>query len=477
MDKCLPTELIDLIFDKTDILTRCINNRLTAADLKSKGNEIWIEAFRQHWSGDLDLLPQDGFPTALTGLCNVKCRSMYDRLCQYRPDFAGITDSLKVYLQANKRYGYFSITDHRPIILLDDGDEIELGRATPLPSCTKQVYENVLSTPLIHIAMRQCWIKDLEPLIKINHNRLFLLAIKMGHEDLANKMFAEWGIVAIRTIHPEAYLEYLEEIVRNGMLRLLMHLQLLPNGIYSNIRNPQGSVLRKLITTAMEAGQLSILQYIEQQFRGTPDFTRSISPRIHEPFRSESLGCWEWIVDICNNLNIICDTLLVVKSLDEARRVIDKLGNRPIGYAFLEHAARNSNPETFKYLWLHRNPNELDLLPGRLRDDLMTTMRNETDSDTARFKLIASSPVESLTFDAVQFYHRHSGKPDRLIKLFYYAAEHGNLDVVQNLYSTRNIILDDPLFTRAMEEKNFNVNVIKFFGGAKYQHSGITWES
>ncbi|KAJ3279305.1 hypothetical protein HDU76_009551, partial [Blyttiomyces sp. JEL0837] len=196
MDKWLPTELIDLIFENTDILTKYLNNRFNITEVKAKGNDIWSEAFRQDWAGNLHLLPQDGLPTALTGLCNVKSRSMYERLCQHRPDLAGIPDSIKIYLRYNNQYGYFSAYDHRPILLAED-DEIDIVLSTSLPYYRQQVYENVLSTSLIQIAMRQCWFKDLEPLIKINHKRLFLLAIKMGHEDLVMKMIQDWGLVSL----------------------------------------------------------------------------------------------------------------------------------------------------------------------------------------------------------------------------------------------------------------------------------------
>ncbi|KAJ3288161.1 hypothetical protein HDU76_007725, partial [Blyttiomyces sp. JEL0837] len=452
MENRLPAEVIDLVYENTDILTKYLNNRLTNTEIETQGNDIWSEAFRQDWQGDLNLLPQDGFPTALTGLCNVQTRSMYERLCQHRPDLAGISDSFKVYLRADTRYGYFSKSDHRPIVLLDDDDDVEIGLGTPLVNYEKPVYEDVLSKPVIQIAMRQCWIEDLQPLIKMNRNRLFLLALKMRHDELAMKLVKDWGIVVVGNIMVDDFVECMEEIGKCGHLRLLMHLNS-QNVMYWNLSHPGDSVMRRIIKGAMETGQLAILRYIQQEFSGTLHFTNAISVQRtfnYEPFKTHFFDCWEWNVDVCNNRNVVCDTLLVVKTLDEARRVIHKLGHQHVSYRFLLHAALNSNPETFKYLWDHRNPGELDLL------------LNETDGNTAKFKLLNSFPVELLNFEAVRLYHGHNPGPEKVIQLFYAAAERSDLDVVQYLYSTGDIVLEDPLFTLAIQERN--LNVIKLFG-------------
>ncbi|KAJ3278227.1 hypothetical protein HDU76_009976, partial [Blyttiomyces sp. JEL0837] len=95
----------------------------------------------------------------------------------------------------------------------------------------------------------------------------------------------------------------------------------------------------------------------------------------------------------------------------------------------------------------------------------MEAMRAETDSNIAKFKLLGASPIELLNFDAVRFYHSHGPKPERVLELFYAAAERGDLDVVEYLYSTGDIALEDSLFTRAIQEKN--LNVIKLFDGSR----------
>ncbi|KAJ3299451.1 hypothetical protein HDU76_006301, partial [Blyttiomyces sp. JEL0837] len=461
MENWLIPELIDLVYENTDILTSYLNNRLSEEEVKAKGNDIWSEAFHQDWQGDLNLLPQDGFPTAFTGLCNVKTRSMYERLCQHRPDLAGIPDSLRVYLRANKRYGYFSESDHRPIVLLDDDDEIEHRHDTSLSYYKQPVYQNVLSIPLIQIAMRQCWIEDLQPLIKLNPHRLFLLAINMRHEELAIKMIQDWGLVVLEQI-PRTLSEFMdgmEEIGRSGSLRFLKFI-ITQKNTSQNYQNRQCLLFRYIMNGAMEAGRLSVLQYIEREFRETQPFSDAFTQAngdsyIYSCFRTESLDCWEWSVNICIKLGVKCDTLLTVKNVNEARRVVEKLGNQPLTNLFLGHAARNSNPETFKYLWSHRNPLEF----------LILYLRDETNSDTAKFKFLNLSPSDILPLEAVQFYLSHEPSLDKVIEVFYSAAENGRLDVVEYLFSAEHVVLEDRWFIWAINEKN--LNVIKLFGDSK----------
>ncbi|KAJ3281271.1 hypothetical protein HDU76_008962, partial [Blyttiomyces sp. JEL0837] len=125
MDNKLPTELIDIIFtNHADILSQYLNNRLSDEEIKNRATDIWVETFDQDWTGDLQRLPQHGFPTIFNGLGKVKSRSMYKRLCILRPDLAGISDELTVLIHNNPWYGVFNQHDGRPILLLDDKDKI-----------------------------------------------------------------------------------------------------------------------------------------------------------------------------------------------------------------------------------------------------------------------------------------------------------------------------------------------------------------
>ncbi|KAJ3285582.1 hypothetical protein HDU76_008115, partial [Blyttiomyces sp. JEL0837] len=87
MEGRLPTEIINVIFHHCDPLAQLLNNRFSESEIDdAKATSIWNEAFDQDWPGNLDLLPQHGFPSIRNGLGNVKSRSMYDRLCEIRPD-------------------------------------------------------------------------------------------------------------------------------------------------------------------------------------------------------------------------------------------------------------------------------------------------------------------------------------------------------------------------------------------------------
>ncbi|KAJ3330021.1 hypothetical protein HDU76_006644 [Blyttiomyces sp. JEL0837] len=125
MESRFPPEVINMVFNNCDPLTQLINNRLSESQIQSKATDIWNEAFEQDWAGDLKLLPANGFPTVLTGLCKMKSRTMYHRLCRLRPDLAGISDELKVFLHDTYWYGRFSFSpDFRPMVLLDDNDKL-----------------------------------------------------------------------------------------------------------------------------------------------------------------------------------------------------------------------------------------------------------------------------------------------------------------------------------------------------------------
>ncbi|KAJ3328484.1 hypothetical protein HDU76_009884 [Blyttiomyces sp. JEL0837] len=472
MERWLPPELIHLVYEHTDILTKYLNNRLTLTTTEQTTkaeNDIWNEAFHQDWAGDLRLLPQHAFPTALTGLCNnVQTRSMYNRLCKHRPDLAEIVpDAIKIYLHYNNQYGYFSASDHRPILLADDDDQIDIDlSSTSLPYYRKQVYENVLSTPLIHIAMRQCWFQDLKPLINIHPKRLFLLAINMRHEDLAMKMITDWQLVVFDELpRLSDFMNGMEEIGRTGSLRFVKFIMTQKNSL-PTYQGRQYFLYRRIMHGAMESGRLSVLQYIQREFGETTSFSDAFTRTIRDPqnykcFTTKSLHCWEWSVDICIKLGVKCDALVTVKNIDEAQWVVHKLGNQPMRYEFLRHAAQQSNADTFKYLWNHRNHHVYGL-PGIFRIDMATTMAIEMNSDTAKVKLIDHSPFGWLNVDTVGFYRSHQPRRKRILDMFYSAAANGNLDVVEYLYETGDIVLEDPLFTLAIQEKN--LNVIKLFG-------------
>ncbi|KAJ3411270.1 hypothetical protein HDV05_002454 [Chytridiales sp. JEL 0842] len=81
----LPWSIKSRIFKFTDPLTQYLNHPHPSL-CEEVCNSIWVSAFENDWDGDLSWLPQQGFPTVLTGLTKVKSRTMYNKLCELRPD-------------------------------------------------------------------------------------------------------------------------------------------------------------------------------------------------------------------------------------------------------------------------------------------------------------------------------------------------------------------------------------------------------
>ncbi|KAJ3316623.1 hypothetical protein HDU76_001665 [Blyttiomyces sp. JEL0837] len=84
----LPTDTKKKLLQNASLLTRYLNNILTDDEIKFHENEIWNEAFKMNWDGDLALLPADHLPSIRTGLANVTDKEMYYRFCALRPDLA-----------------------------------------------------------------------------------------------------------------------------------------------------------------------------------------------------------------------------------------------------------------------------------------------------------------------------------------------------------------------------------------------------
>ncbi|KAJ3327262.1 hypothetical protein HDU76_012123 [Blyttiomyces sp. JEL0837] len=130
---------------------------LTDVEIDQRATDIWNEATKQDWGGDLILLPQYGLPTSKTGLCNVKSRSFYNRLCNLRPDLAGFSNMLGVIIANNTRYGTINEQFGTAVIYLDDNDEVDLGGENSVYSDCLHEYVPTLQTFLINIPMRNCW--------------------------------------------------------------------------------------------------------------------------------------------------------------------------------------------------------------------------------------------------------------------------------------------------------------------------------
>ncbi|KAJ3333026.1 hypothetical protein HDU76_012110 [Blyttiomyces sp. JEL0837] len=440
MESKLPPEIVDLIFQQSDLWTRFLIGRLSKQVIEANATTLWNDAFDHDWSGDLQLLPQDGFPTVLTGLCKVKSRFMYDRLIKLRPDLAGFTDTLKVFLRANHDYGYFTNT-FRPIILLDDDDEIESRRRKEeLEEFDSGLELQHLSGFLINIAMRRCWMEDLEPWVTKYPLQFFQLAVRMGHYDLVVRMVDAFKTVDITEGRRFSH-KFMEDIAEHGNLDLLQFIldRFFVNGIDDYVLVLLGPV-RKIIKTAMKTGQLSTLQYIQQRFGDYEIFPEMFSDdargQEYELYETEHLDCWEWNLDLCTNLDITSNTTLVIKNLAIAQKVVDKLGEQSIDFEMIS-AALESDTSI-------QSGADLEVMLIKIIDGAMRIISNCWDG--GRFNI-----------DLVQCYYKHNPTSKNLIYILYAAAARRNIEVVEFLHSKGVKKPAEPLFSLAIEEKEFNV--------------------
>ncbi|KAJ3316875.1 hypothetical protein HDU76_001503, partial [Blyttiomyces sp. JEL0837] len=196
-DDRLPTEIKDAIFAETDILTRYLNGLLTEDDIENNATEIYCEAFRQDWDGDLSLLPQDqGFPKMdEDGLLLIRSRSMYQRVCQIQPDLSIDNPKMKqrfdVFCLDHPRYGYFVGRGAEVQFLVDKEDEYILDSLDPNTTLFRDGWSPYINNPiesmkpcLLQIALRNCWIDLLEPWISMNPRNMALMALGLRHLDL-----------------------------------------------------------------------------------------------------------------------------------------------------------------------------------------------------------------------------------------------------------------------------------------------------
>ncbi|KAJ3299452.1 hypothetical protein HDU76_006302 [Blyttiomyces sp. JEL0837] len=387
-----------------------LNNKLNEEEIKSNATDIWNEAFDQDWSGDLQLLPKDGLPSALTGLCKVKSGLMYDRLNNLRPDLAGITDSLKVFIHANHRYGYFTDFDYRPIIVLEDDDKLQTQHMMNKRGPGRKLEH--LSGHLIHIAMRRYVLK----------------------------------IVRIKELTFLDFEMFMEDIGENGNLDLL-----------------------KVINGAMITGQFAVLEYIQHRF-GENDIFVEIFLYLRDfgeksLFTTEHLDCWEWSVDICTNFSLSLVTVLAIKNREVAEKVVTKLGDHSINVEFLSLACQHVNMDTFNYLWTNRKEGVEDLVLGMftIEDPDFQTV-DAMGGNVILFLLIEglidsrvnNEDVGLFDLDMIRYYYEHHPPSRYLQQVMYSAAAHRNFQVVEYLRS-KGVKPRNELFNRAIEAKELDI--------------------
>ncbi|KAJ3323437.1 hypothetical protein HDU76_013631 [Blyttiomyces sp. JEL0837] len=154
----LSPELKDFIFQFTDPLTCQLNNRLSPGKTIFYSIEIWREAFRSDLNGNLHLLPSTRLPSIKNGLLLVKSRSMYEGLSKVMPDLTNF-DLIKHDLASTHILGVDS----------------KLG---------KDLYK-ALTPCAIHIAMRHCWMDEIEKFCKTALGHLNATAQRKALADIA----------------------------------------------------------------------------------------------------------------------------------------------------------------------------------------------------------------------------------------------------------------------------------------------------
>ncbi|KAJ3316236.1 hypothetical protein HDU76_001957 [Blyttiomyces sp. JEL0837] len=195
LDKLSP-ELYSLILNYADTLTRFLNNHIPEHMVGEPDVmvEIWCQAFKMDWQGDLRLLPFGGFPDVRNGLCLVQSKSMYRRVCELRPDL-NRNDILRAYFINDSRRGWvvfgsdsingafsnefdddYSKTDLEGIDMLGD----RLGYSVPLIST---LYKHLINVPL-----RNGWLEELDPVI-VNAPPILLAHFALVHGHL--KLYQE----------------------------------------------------------------------------------------------------------------------------------------------------------------------------------------------------------------------------------------------------------------------------------------------
>ncbi|KAJ3330450.1 hypothetical protein HDU76_005661 [Blyttiomyces sp. JEL0837] len=336
----LPIEIIDQIIHSSDILTRCLQKDLTEDQIEDYATEIWLEAFREDWSGDLSLLPSSGLPTTRTGLCLVHSQSMLQRLRTLHPDLdinrAGqLQDTFRVLIKDNTNYGCFMTKSEAPVVYLNEFDVIKPGGSTVFGYISQAEVIGMISPALINISMRHCFIDDLQPYISDYPISIAAMAIELDHFDLLKYLVDEIKSVDLSTFpvletKPEKRLEPYYAAVKNNNLQMQEFLLCL-------VKHEQ----LDFIKFAYEIGMFSEIEFR----RLVPNSAPLVS----------NLDIWEWLLDtIYGNRFGLCRVIPIANDIRSARRIISKLGD--IKNSILSANARmGCSIDAFRELWYHRD--------------------------------------------------------------------------------------------------------------------------
>ncbi|KAJ3331733.1 hypothetical protein HDU76_002348 [Blyttiomyces sp. JEL0837] len=408
----IPSEIINIILNLSDIVTQYLNHHLTEIEFQQHATQIWHLAFREDWPGDLTLLPSLGFPTASSGLCLVHSKSMLSRLRFLRPDLdvetpGLVQDTFQVMIKDSTNFGWFTV--NRPaVVALDLNDVVEPGGK---PAFTQSHHEPVfkaLSSALIHISMRHCWFDELDSYINQNPISLAKLAINNDHLDFLKYLVdptRTFPIPAGPVHHTNVQLsrdvsesEPYFAAARNNNLDIFIYLHEEGCPVGNDMAKRSGMIVRELCYRVVTDDRGIVMD----------------------------LDLWEWLLDtFCKYLFDICEWAPIAVNMDSAKRIVTKLG--AVNFTILTMNAYKASMEVFSYLWQHRpQPGAPRFHRGIHHFDL--------DAEVAIWKLTDLTNVRNLRFCSAETYrraHKDNIVPNCHQTWIWEAVKADNLDLLQ----------------------------------------------
>ncbi|KAJ3330448.1 hypothetical protein HDU76_005659 [Blyttiomyces sp. JEL0837] len=355
----LPSEIVNQIIHSSDILTRCLHNNLTQDQIEDKATEIWLEAFRQDWSGDLSLLPTSGFPTTRTGLCIAHSKTMLQRLRTLRPDLdintpGELQDTFRVLIKDNTHYGFIINGSEAPVVDLDECDPIKPGGSSIYKYIHQLVAINMMSSAIINISMRHCFIDDLQPYISHYPISIAAMTIELDHFNLLRYLVEEIKSVDLSTFPvlesgPERRLEPYYAAAKNNNFQMFryLHEKKCP---YRSQQTDQ------LLRCLVKHDQLGFIEFAFNVGLFTENEFKRLVPKDSRPApQVTNLDIWKWVLDnIYSDSYSSCKVIPVASDIKSARCIIATLGE--INKAILSTNARMlSSIAAFEELWNHRD--------------------------------------------------------------------------------------------------------------------------
>ncbi|KAJ1569674.1 hypothetical protein HK405_009811 [Cladochytrium tenue] len=461
----LPRELHDRVLGYASPLTRHLNGRLTPAETWAAARDIWGEALASGWDGDLALLPHPAWavPTAQTGLCAVRSRTVYERLKILRPDLADPT-SLLVWLRNDEGYGHFEPGIHANLVVYVDDADYDAGAEVAAAglirhlrpeathfwdSGTRSKAKKVLARSLMHVAMRNCWMDELEQFVRINRERLGFLAIMFGHTDLLAALAApDAGFDPATALYPG--LHPCRFAVEHDDFALFRAVQTRREGICPLGRNR--CLAYEILPILIERERLEFLKQLHEHYPAR--FLAACGEGEVNPGTTVACGMdvWEWMCDLLQDDTGVRHVLPLPRTAAEARRLVVRM---PVVHPeVLRRVANTCDPDVFDILWAHRpatadwprlsNLSEtssravqasfVDLAPGS--NPSMIALKHKLGHACPRYLLLAlpSAPLETM-----KVFHEHCRCPgfDWRSDVVADAALHDNLPTV--LWAVRQL--------------------------------------